>query len=333
MADRNAIDFPGMVTEALVAIRAHPGLARIAAAPYAHIFVDEYQDTSTAQNELLFELAANGAVLSCVGDGDQTIFSYAGADPESLTLFGERLRARTGRTAQVLPLESNYRSAEPIVEIADSVIAHNSRRLSKRMVPMRESATTGPVVTVVEGAMRYAAPWIALQVHQLLESGVNAGEVAVIFRKEGYGSPQESLVTQHLKRVGVPVTADPQERAAVRVLSIHQAKGNEFDHVLCLYLGRNHFPDGRGDPEEERRALYVAATRARDRLYLAGELGAEPDLFHEVLASRVDVNRIVVENLSDVLVTGLIDPEMLELLDLGQIDEAILDWDEADDGD
>jgi DNA helicase-2/ATP-dependent DNA helicase PcrA len=129
MTSHNAIDFPGMVTEALVTIRAHPALAALVGAPYEHIFVDEFQDTSLAQNDLLFELAAQGAVLSCVGDGDQTIFSFAGADPESLTGFAERLHRRTSRAANVLPLEYNYRSSPDIVAVAESVIAKNNLRL------------------------------------------------------------------------------------------------------------------------------------------------------------------------------------------------------------
>jgi DNA helicase-2/ATP-dependent DNA helicase PcrA len=330
LESHNAIDFPGLIVEATNALKAHPALARVAAAPYLHVFVDEFQDTSLAQNELLFELAGQGAVLSCVGDGDQTIFGFAGADPRSLTDFAERLRGRTGREATVLPLEQNYRSVPQIVDAAESVIARNTSRLSKRMVAVREWSSPEPAVTVSRAPLKYAAPWFALQVRRLIESGVDPGDIAVLFRKEGVRSKQESAVLQHLEKLAIPVTTEPQDADGVRVLSIHQAKGSEFRHVVCLYLGPGHFPDDRGDSEEERRLLYVAITRAMDSLIVAGEPGATPDLFSEVLQSHPDVNVTTINSLTEVLAIDAIDETILQLTDMENLDPSILDWDEPE---
>ena len=328
MASRNAIDFPGMVGEALQAIRAHPALATIAGAPYEHIFVDEFQDTSRAQNDLLFEFASNGALLSCVGDGDQTIFSFAGADPRSLTDFKERLFTRTGREAVVLPLENNYRSIVPIVDAAESIISRNTQRLSKKMHAVRAVTSKTPAITVAQGALRYGAAWLALQVRHLIDSGVASGDIAVLFRKEGARSPQESTVLQHLEKLAIPITTDAEDAGGVRVLSIHQAKGSEYDHVMCLYLGRGHFPDDRGDNEEERRLLYVALTRAKDSLSFAGEPGADPDLFKELLVSQAELYRVELKSIFDVLALGGVDEDVLNLADIDHLDASILDWDE-----
>ena len=328
LESHNAIDFPGMVSEALQAVRAHPPLARVAAAPYEHIFVDEYQDTSAAQAELLFELAAQGSVLSCVGDGDQTIFSFAGADPKGITEFAPRLRARTGREANVMRLETNYRSGRAIVASAESVIARNASRLSKSMVPVRAEVSAAPL-TAARAPFRYAAPWIALQVRMLLDSGTDPSDIAVVFRKEATNSPQESTVIQHLQKLSVPVTTDTDDSEGVRVLSIHRAKGSEFRHVLCLYLGPGHFPDSRGDNEEERRLLYVAITRAKDTLIIAGEPGASPDLFAEFLKSSPEVVAVSVDSLSEVLVVDAIDDATAGLTDMSDLDISMLDWDEA----
>jgi superfamily I DNA/RNA helicase len=332
MAAHNAIDFPGMVTEALMAIRAHPALARVAGAPYEQIFVDEYQDTSTAQNLLLFELAAQGGILSCVGDGDQTIFSFAGADPCSLTDFAGRLLERTGRDAVVMPLENNYRSVPGIVDAAEAVVARNANRLSKRMMATRTANPDGAPIVAAEAPLRYAAPWLALQVRKLLDGGIEPSEIAVLFRKEGARSPQESAVLQHLEKLAIPVTTDAQDADGVRVLSIHQAKGSEFRHVLLLYLGPGHFPDDRGDSEEERRLLYVAMTRAKDALVVAGEPGADPDLFSELLAGYPDAAVVSVRSLTDVLAVDGIDESVMVLTELGPLDASILDWDEPEAG-
>ena len=328
LENRNAIDFPGMVSDALQAVRAHPALARMAAAPYQHIFVDEYQDTSTAQAELLFELAAQGALLSCVGDGDQAIFTFAGADPKGITEFVPRLKARTGREASVLRLETNYRSVAPIVASADSVIARNRSRLSKSMVAARSESPTAPI-TATRAPFRYAAPWVALRVRELLDSGADPADVAVLFRKEAGNSPQESTVIQHLEKLSVPVTTDPHDPDGVRVLSIHQAKGSEFRHVFCLYLGPGHFPDDRGDDEEERRLLYVAITRAKDTLVACGVPGADPDLFGEFSQSESNIATVSVESLSEVLAVETVDQATMGLTDMRDLDISMLDWDEA----
>ena len=330
LSAHNAIDFPGMVTEALEAVRMHPTLATVAAAPYEHIFVDEFQDTSRAQNDLLFELAAQGAVLSCVGDGDQTIYTFAGADAQSLSMFATRLRERTGRTATVMPLETNYRSVPPIVEAAESIIGRNAGRLSKTMRPQRIDAHAGTPLVAADGELRYAAPWLALQVRQLIDAGVEPRDIAVLFRKEGAGSPQESTVIQHLEKLAVAITTDPDDADGVRVVSIHQAKGSEFSHVLLLYLGKGHFPDDRGDSDEERRLLYVAVTRAKDSLVVAGDTGANPDLFAEYLDSQPDISRVSLSSLSDVLVLSTIDQDVLELTNLSGLDPNLLDWDEPE---
>jgi len=328
LSAHNAIDFAGLITEGMNALRAHPALARVAAAPYLHVFVDEFQDTSLAQNELLFELAKQGAILSCVGDGDQTIFGFAGADPRSLTGFADRLRERTGREATVMPLEQNYRSVPQIVHAAESVIAHNTLRLSKRMTAVRDQTTPEPAITVATAPLRYAAPWLALQVRRLIDGGVDPADIAVLFRKEGVRSKQESTVLQHLEKLAIPVTTEPQDVDGVRVLSIHQAKGSEFRHVLCLYLGPGHFPDDRGDSEEERRLLYVAITRAMDAIIVAGEPGAEPDLFSEVCQSHPEVNATTISSLTEVLAVDAIDETILEMADMDNLDPSILDWDE-----
>jgi superfamily I DNA/RNA helicase len=198
------------------------------------------------------------------------------------------------------------------------------------MTAVREQTTPELPITVVKAPLRYAAPWLALQVRRLIDGGVDPGDIAVLFRKEGVRSKQESAVVQHLEKLAIPISTEPQDGEGVRVLSIHQAKGGEFRHVLCLYLGPGHFPDDRGDSEEERRLLYVAVTRAMDTLIVAGEPGAEPDLFLEVRDSSADINFTTINSLTEVLAVDAIDETILELTDMDNLDPSILDWDEAE---
>jgi superfamily I DNA and RNA helicase len=187
-------------------------------------------------------------------------------------------------------------------------------------------------LTVAHAPLRYSAPWIALQVRSLVDGGVDGADIAVLFRKEAKNSPQESAVLQHLQKLSVPATTDPQSSEGVRVLSIHQAKGSEYGHVFCLQLGPDHFPDRRGDPEEERRLLYVAITRARDAFSVAGEPGADPDLLDEFESGDPTPIQFSIESLSDVLVLDTLDRTTLGLTDMSDLDVTMLDWDEPVEG-
>jgi superfamily I DNA/RNA helicase len=169
-----------------------------------------------------------------------------------------------------------------------------------------------------------------MQVRRLIEDGVEASEIAVLFRKEGVRSRQESAVIQHLEKLAVPVSTDAHDAEGVRVLSIHQAKGSEFRHVMCLHLSVGHFPDDRGDPEEERRLLYVAITRAKDGLVITGEPDADPDLYSEFVASNAEMNVTSVNSLTEVLAIDAIDESILGLTNLDGLDPSILDWDESE---
>ena len=324
LASANLIDRAGLPAEALQVLNSHPRILSIISSASRLMFVDEYQDTTVVQNELLFLLAGTGVRLNVVGDGDQTVTSFAGADVSNITGFVDRLWAQTGRVAVVVPLETNYRSRPEIVGVAAAVISNNAERLPKIMRPADLSAPAEGHVFRTAGELRYLAPWIARRIVDLITlEGVAPSQIAVAYRKEAENSPQGSSVADHLRSQGIAATEDEEELAAVRVVTIHRAKGLEFDHVFVLFLGKGHFPDPRGNVEEERRLLYVALTRARLTLYICGQSGGEPDFFTETdrevaMATSQEVNSII----------GEIDPsvmrELREELDASQLD----DWDD-----
>jgi superfamily I DNA/RNA helicase len=301
LARRNAIDLSGLVPEAVNALRAHPALLQIVTTAYGMAFVDEYQDTTLAQEELLFRLAEAGIRLNVVGDGDQTINSFAGARAENLLSFTDRVRTRLGAEAVTMPLETNYRSRPEIVHLATQIIGKNVRRLPKVMKAADKSASeTGHVIRVT-GELRYVGPWIALQVNALLEAGEDPSEIAVVYRKDAENSPQKAIVLEHLRSQAIAVSEDEEELGAVRTITIHRAKGLEFNHVFALYLGPRDFPDPRGDPEEERRLLYVAVTRARRTVYVCGRPGGDPDLYSETNVGLAKPTQVEVRSLTGVL--------------------------------
>jgi superfamily I DNA/RNA helicase len=263
LAEGNAIDLGGLSAEALKAIRNHSTLANLIVSTYAVAFIDEYQDTTRAQDELLLTFAQGGMLLNAVGDGDQTITSFAGAHAGNISDFATHVRERAGRSVEVCELETNYRSRPEVVALASSVVARNTQRLPKKMRAADASESEFGHVYRIEGDLRHLGPWIALRVNALLSSGVQPEQIAVLYRKEAENSPQKSSVIEHLRSQGIAASEDEEDLFSLRILTIHRAKGLEFDHVFVLFLAPRDFPDPRGDAEEERRLLYVAARVAR----------------------------------------------------------------------
>ncbi len=142
---------------------------------FSHILVDEYQDTNAAQYRLLMELVGPGRNICVVGDDDQSIYGWRGADVGNILRFKDDFP-----DAAVVVLEKNYRSTEEILKAASSLIAHNCRRAPKNL---RSACGPGLGVTVVEYEdSREEADRTAHAVRALLDSGVAPSGIAVFYR-------------------------------------------------------------------------------------------------------------------------------------------------------
>jgi DNA helicase-2/ATP-dependent DNA helicase PcrA len=144
---------------------------------YDHILVDEYQDTNRAQYVLLRYLAGGKQNLCVVGDDDQSVFSWRGADVRNILDF-----ERDYPNATVVKLEQNYRSTQKILDAAHSVVRNNAARKEKRLWTER---TGGEPVTVVQAHdEHHEAETIAREIERLRREGVvtSARDVAVLYR-------------------------------------------------------------------------------------------------------------------------------------------------------
>ena len=144
---------------------------------YDHILVDEYQDTNRAQYVLLRYLAGATQNLCVVGDDDQSVFSWRGADVRNILDF-----ERDYPNATVVKLEQNYRSTQKILDAAHSVVRNNAARKEKQLWTER---TGGEPVTVVQAHdEHHEAETIAREIERLRREGVvtSARDVAVLYR-------------------------------------------------------------------------------------------------------------------------------------------------------
>ena len=150
-------------------------LARATSEKYRYIMIDEYQDTNELQLKLLQKLCTVHKNICVVGDDDQSIYGWRGAHIRNIIEFDKDFEGTA-----IFKLEENYRSKEPILKVANSLIEHNRSRLGKKLIPTRGS---GEDVTVLNSAdENEEARKIASKIAKLLDSGVKAQNIAVLYR-------------------------------------------------------------------------------------------------------------------------------------------------------
>jgi DNA helicase-2/ATP-dependent DNA helicase PcrA len=214
LASRGLVDFDGLITLPLAMLRQDPALAATLAARWQSITVDEYQDTDAAQYALLRLLAGDGSGLAAIGDPDQAIYGFRGADVGFFLSFG-----RDFPGARTVTLTRNYRSSPVIVAGAMQAVAPVTLVPGRRM-----SAAAGPApgaaerITVHEAASdRAEGAWIAQAIDKLLggasfhsldtgRADGHAGgklalaDIAVLYRTDA----QAVVLGQALTRAGLP---------------------------------------------------------------------------------------------------------------------------------
>lgn len=128
LVDANAMDFDDLLVRAVELFRTHPEVLGYYQNRFRHVLVDEYQDTNRAQNELVVQLARTHRNICVVGDSDQSVYRFRGADIRNILEFEEKFPDAT-----VIVLEQNYRSTSTILDAANAVIANNAMRRPKAL--------------------------------------------------------------------------------------------------------------------------------------------------------------------------------------------------------
>ena len=160
---------------------------------FRHILVDEFQDTNTLQYKWLKLLAGGGAAIFAVGDDDQSIYAFRGANVGNMADF-ERDYAR----GTVIRLEQNYRSYGHILDSANALIGHNSGRLGKNL--WTEQGEGEPIRVIEQPSDGMEAQWLVDEVRSLINEGSLRREIAVLYR-----SNAQSRVIEHaLFSAGIP---------------------------------------------------------------------------------------------------------------------------------
>ncbi|MCL6091629.1 MAG: ATP-dependent DNA helicase UvrD2 [Actinobacteria bacterium] len=280
---RRLVDFDDLLVRYYQALSADPRFAAAQSWRWAHVFVDEFQDVNPLQWRVLMGLLGGNDDLFVVGDPNQAIYGWNGADPDFLASF-----PRSFPDAEVVRLDDNHRSSPQVLAAATAVLGHQSAGFA------RSSRPDGPLPTLRCFPNDLAeAAGIASEVAQAMSSGLTWDDMAVL----GRTNSQLVVVTEALARAGVPYRApsniggstrgdvedlepddrtmgprgEPDTMGAVTVCSFHRAKGLQWKAVWVCGLEAGLVPiayaTSPASLAEERRLVYVALTRAEQRLH------------------------------------------------------------------
>ncbi len=234
------------------------------------IFVDEYQDTDPVQYQIIKALAEKHQNLRVVGDDDQGIYGWRGADIQNILNF-----EKDYPNAKVIPLGQNYRSTQKIVEVSRALTDFNPDRRDKELFTRN---LEGPTVKYLHCEdHEEEASVISDFIYHAIQEGRNPSDFAVLYRT----NRQADTFEDAFKNLEIPYynvnksenRNSEQPEHAVSLMTIHRSKGLEFSNVfivgICQELLPHYYNCNEKDWDEEIRLLYVAMTRAKNWLCLS----------------------------------------------------------------
>ena len=186
---QGAVDFDDLLILPIRLFLEHPAVLAEYTHRFRYLLVDEFQDTNQAQLQLLNLLSGIRQNVCAVGDDDQCIYSWRGADAQNILSF-----ERFFPGAKEIMLEQNYRSSVSILEGANAVIEKNTVRKAKRLRTDRLGGL--PVVVAVLPNEIDEARYVAREIARALSSGIAADDIAVLFRTNGQSRPLEEALRE-----------------------------------------------------------------------------------------------------------------------------------------
>ncbi|HEY3922644.1 MAG TPA: UvrD-helicase domain-containing protein, partial [Gaiellaceae bacterium] len=247
----NAVDFDDMLMLTVDVLQRFPEAHEKWAKTFRYVLVDEYQDTNHAQYVLLKLLTDVSRNLMAVGDPDQSVYGFRGADINNILDFEHDFPG-----TQVVALEQNYRSTNAILGASNAVIAHNRERKEKRLW---SDLGEGEPVRVVEVEDEHAeARFVAAEIAGLVEFGASLSELAVVYRTNAQSRVLEDVLVR--QGVDYQVIGGPKfyDRAEIKdAIAYLQAIDNPYDSISLTRIA-NKPRRGVGDTTLGKLGVFAA---------------------------------------------------------------------------
>ncbi len=284
LRDADAVDFGDLILEPLRLFREDPGFAKKLSHIWQYLMVDEFQDTNDAQYELLEHLTAVHDNLAVVGDDDQSIYRWRGADPSHILDFDEAFES-----AEVVKLEQNYRSTGLILDAANDVIAENDRRHNKTL--WTDRAQGSPINVFTARDDREEAGYVAESIFDELRKGADPEDFAIFYRINAQGRLFEEQLRQYGIDYRIVGGLSFYDRMEIKdVLAYLRAALNPADDVATARI-INTPRRGIGDKTVEKLRDAIAIDgidNLQDAAQIADEGLARDDLFSPRISAPGD---------------------------------------------
>lgn len=193
LREDGAVDFDDLLLHAVELLEKFPHVREQCLKRWQYIHIDEYQDTNRIQADLTHLLVGPAHNICAVGDVDQTIYSWRGAQIANILSFERRYP-----NAQVITLEHNYRSTKNILDAANHLIAHNTNRPEKNLLTHKPAGERISVYTAGDGGDE--ALFVAHKIQDLIRNGAQPNDIAVLYR----ANFQSRLLEEKLLDTGIP---------------------------------------------------------------------------------------------------------------------------------
>lgn len=248
LASEGLLDFDDLILNTLSLLNEYPSLTVQLRSRFSHISIDEYQDINNAQYQLIKQLAGPAPNLCAVGDADQAIYAFRGAQVKNFLQFQQDFPS-----AKIVRLEQNYRSTGTILAAAQQIIEKNAHRIDKKLIPIKPAGAQIEIHELLDDLQE--ARFVAREIGRLLggtrfetiahrhsdeESPAKGfADIAVLYRLHA----QSRLLRSTLESANIPVQVapscalyeEPDIEALINVLEVIHNPGN--DHVLSELLG------------------------------------------------------------------------------------------------
>jgi DNA helicase-2/ATP-dependent DNA helicase PcrA len=246
----NAVDFDDMLMLTVDVLQRFPEAREKWSKAFRYVLVDEYQDTNHAQYVFLKLIVGEHHNLMAVGDPDQSIYAFRGADIRNILEF-----ERDFPNTKVIPLEQNYRSTNSILQAANELISNNRERKEKNLW---SDHGEGEPVRVIETEDEHAeARFVAAEIAALVEDGYSGREIAVVYRTNAQSRVLEDVLVR--QGIAYQVIGGPRfyERAEIKdAIAYLQVIDNPYDLVSLTRIA-NRPRRGIGDTSLARLTSYA----------------------------------------------------------------------------
>lgn len=252
LRDNNAMDFDDLLVNTAFLLRDHPEVRQQLSDRFRYLLVDEYQDTNHAQYQIAKGIALAHHNICVTGDPDQSIYRWRGADIENILAF-----EKDWPEAIVIKLEENFRSTEKILSKADQLIAENTKRKAKKLIP---TFNGGEEVIIQacddENAEAHAAAQV---IEAMIAKGNDPNEIAIFYRVNAMSRAVEEAFVQRQLPYQVVRGIEFYARKEIRdLLSYMKVLVNPQDDVAFLRAVGTH-PRGIGKTSLDRLGQFAKA--------------------------------------------------------------------------